>query len=75
MTAISWGQAARLSRSGRTAMSGANKHRRSSGQHSKYLVVVPAQLRGQLARIGSSQQEFAGGFVDFLLGRVTRHSR
>ena len=56
-------------------MSGANKHRRSSGQHSKYLVVVPAQLRGQLARIGSSQQEFAGGFVDFLLGRVTRHSR
>jgi hypothetical protein len=36
---------------------------------------VPAQLRGQLARMGSSQQEFAGGFVDFLLGRVTRHSR
>jgi hypothetical protein len=74
MTAISWGQAARLSRSGRTAITGANKHRRSSGQHSKYLV-VPAQLRGQLARMGSSQQEFAGGFVDFLLGRATRHSR
>jgi hypothetical protein len=36
---------------------------------------VPAQLRGQLARMGSSQQEFAGGFVDFLLGRATRHSR
>jgi hypothetical protein len=72
MTAISWGQAARLSRSGRTA--GANKHRRTSGQHSKYLV-VPAQLRGQLARMGNSQQEFAGGFVDFLLGRATRHSR
>jgi len=74
MTAISWGQATRLSRSGRTAITGANKHRRSSGKHSKYLV-VPAQLRGQLARMGSSQQEFAGGFVDFLLGRATRHSR
>jgi hypothetical protein len=32
-------------------------------------------LRGQLARMGGSQQEFAGGFVDFLLGRGTRHSR
>ena len=73
MTAISWGQAARLSRSGRTAMTGA-KHRRSSGQHSKYLI-VPAQLRGQLARMGGSQQEFAGGFVDFLLGRGARYSR
>jgi hypothetical protein len=74
MTAISWGQATRLGRSGRTAITSANKHRRSSGQHSKYLT-VPARLRGQLARMGSSQQEFAGGFVDFLLGRVTRHSR
>ena len=37
--------------------------------------MVPAQLRGQLARMGSSQQEFADGFVDFLLGGVTRHSR
>ena len=74
MTAISWGQATRLGRSGRTAVTGANKHRRSSGQHSRYLI-VPVQLRGQLARMGSSQQEFAGGFVDFLLGRVTRHSR
>jgi hypothetical protein len=74
MTAISWGQAARLSRSGRTVITGANQHRRSSGQHSKYRI-VPAQLRGQLARMGGSQQEFAGGFVDFLLGRVTRHSR
>jgi hypothetical protein len=73
MTAISWGQAARLSRSGRI-ITGANKHRRSSGQHSKYLA-VPAQLRGQLARMGSSQQEFAGGFVDFLLGRGARPSR
>ena len=69
MTAISWGQAARPSWSGRTAITGANKHRRSSGQDSKYLM-VPAQLRGQLARMGSSQQEFADGFVDFLLGRV-----
>ena len=74
MTAISWGQAARLNRSSRPAITGTNRHRRSSGQHSKYRI-VPAQLRGQLARMGSAQQEFAGGFVDFLLGRVTRHSR
>jgi hypothetical protein len=74
MTAISWGQAARLSRSGRTAITGANKHLRSSGERSKYLT-MPAQLRGRFERIGSSQQEFAGGFVDFLLGRGVRHSR
>lgn len=74
MTAISWGQATRLSRSGRTAITGANKHRRSSGENSKYLI-MRAQLRGQLAQMGGSQQEFAGGFVDFLLGRATRHSR
>jgi hypothetical protein len=36
---------------------------------------VPARLRAQVERIGSSQHEFAGGFVDFLLGRGTRHSR
>ena len=74
MTAISWGQAARLNRSGRTAITGTNKHRRFSGEPSKYLI-VPAQLRGQVARMGGAQQEFAGGFVDFLLGRGTRHSR
>jgi hypothetical protein len=74
MTAISWGQAARLSRSGRTAIADTNKHRRSSGERSKYLI-VPAQLRGQLERMGGAQQEFAGGFVDFLLGRGARYSR
>jgi hypothetical protein len=74
MTAISWGQAARLNRSSRPAITGTNRHRRSSGERSKYLI-VPAQLRGQFERIGSSQQEFAGGFVDFLLGRGARHSR
>lgn len=74
MTAISWGQAARLNRSGRTAITGTNKHRRFSGEHSKYLV-VRARLRAQVERIGNSQHEFAGGFVDFLLGRGTRHSR
>ena len=52
MTAISWGQATRLSRSGRTAITGANKHHRTSGQHSKYLV-VPAQLRELLQQGGS----------------------
>ena len=74
MTAISWGQSARLNRSGRTAIAGTNKHRVSSGENSKYLI-MRAQLRGQLARMGGSQQEFPGGFVDFLLGRGVRHSR
>jgi len=37
----------------------------------------PAQLREhfEMGNITSRPQEFAGGFVDFLLGRDARHSQ
>jgi transposase len=39
--------------------------------------LVPVQLREQFERgnVTSRPQEFAGGVVDFLLGRGTRHPR
>jgi hypothetical protein len=74
MTAISFGQAARGSRSGRTAITSANKDRRSSEEYGRYRI-VSAELRGQFDQIGNTPQAFAGGFVDFLLGRGARHSR
>ena len=71
MTAISLGH---VSRPGKTAMTGAIKAGRFSRGNGR--LIGPAQLREQLARFGSSRpQEFAGGFVDFLLGRITRDPR
>jgi hypothetical protein len=71
MTAISLGH---VSRPGRTAMIGAIKAGRFSRGSGRLL--GPAQLREQLARFASSQpQESAGGFVDFLLGRIARDPR
>jgi hypothetical protein len=71
MTAISLGQAARLTRLGRMTITGAVKVDRSSRDNGRYLI-------GQEQRVGSvssRQQEFASGFVDFLLGRSVRHPR
>ena len=76
MTAISLGQSACPSRLGRTAIAAAIKVgrlRRDSGG----CFVAPAQMREQFVvdSVTSRPQEFAGGFVDFLLGRVARHPR
>jgi hypothetical protein len=64
MTAISLGQVARPSRLGRT---------RDSGGY----FVGPARVREQfeVTNATSRPKEFAGGFVDFLLGRGGRHPR
>ena len=75
MTAISLGQAARLSPPDRTAITAAKLGRFSTG-NSRHLV-GPAQLREQfemhVGGVTSWPQEFAGNFVDFLLGRGARH--
>ena len=74
MTEMSLGQSAR--RTGRTNAGGAIKF----GQVSKYgsqNLIDPAQLREPL-HVGNfiaRPQESAGGFVDFLMGRGTRHPR
>jgi hypothetical protein len=76
MTAISPGQAARPSRLGMRAITTAIKDGRLSSDNGRYLV-GPVQLREQfqMGSITSRPQEFAGGFVDFLLGRGARHPR
>jgi hypothetical protein len=76
MTAISLGLAARPSRLGMRAISPATKVGRLSRDSSRYLV-GPVQLREQfeMDNVTSRPQEFAGGFVDFLLGRGARHPR
>jgi hypothetical protein len=73
MTAISLGQAACPSQLGQTAIAAAIKVGRLSGG----CFVAPAQMREQVVvdSVTSRPQEFAGGFVDFLLGRVARHPR
>jgi hypothetical protein len=71
MTAISLGH---ISRPGKTASTGAIRVGQFSRGNNR--LTGPARLREQLARFGASRsQEFAGGFVDFLLGRSTRDSR
>jgi len=76
MTAISLGQSARSSRFGMRAITAAINSGRLSRDSGRYLV-GPVQLGEQfeMGNVTSRPQEFAGGFVDFLLGRGTRHSR
>ena len=76
MTAISLAQAARPSRLGKTAMTAAIKVGRVTSNSDGYLI-GPAQLREhfEMGNVTSRPQGFAGGFVDFLLGRDARHSR
>jgi hypothetical protein len=77
MTSISLGQAARLSPPDRMAIA-ATKLGRVSTRNSRHLV-RPAQLRQQfqmhVGDVTPWPQEFAGNFVDFLLGRGARHPR
>ena len=76
MTAISLGLAARPTRLGMRAITAATKVGRLSRNSSRYLV-DPVQLREQfeMDNVTSRPQEFAGGFVDFLLGPGARHPR
>ena len=76
MTAISLGQAARRGRLGRMAITAAIKVGRVTNDSDGYLI-DPTQLREHfgVGNLTSRPQEFAGGFVDFLLGRGPRHSR
>jgi hypothetical protein len=76
MTAISLGQSACPSRLGRTAIAAAIKVGRLTRNNGEGFV-DPAQIREQFEvnSVTSRPQEFAGGFVDFLLGRVARHPR
>ena len=72
MTDISFGPSARPVRPGRRAISGSIVLKRLPASRIKARPAVTlAQLRGQL-RLDSGPREFASGFVDFLLGRVTR---
>jgi hypothetical protein len=76
MIVISLGQPARPSRLGMRAITAAIKAGRLSRDSGRYLV-GPVQLREQfeMGNVASRPQEFAGGFVDFLLGRGARHPR
>jgi hypothetical protein len=76
MTAISLGQAARGGRLSRIAITAEIKFGRWTGDGGRYSV-RPAQLREWfvVGNVNSRSQGFAGGFVDFLLGRAARHPR
>ena len=76
MTAISLGQAARRGRLARTATTAAIEVGRFSRDNGRDLI-DPARLRDRLAvgTVTSRSREFAGGFVDFLLGRGICHQR
>ena len=76
MTAISLGRAACPSRLRQTAIAAAIKVGRLT-RNSGGGFVGPAQIREQfeVESVTSRPQEFAGGFVDFLLGRVARYPR
>jgi len=76
MTAISLRQPARSGRFGMRVITAAINGGRLSRDSGRYLV-DPVQLREQfeMGNLTSRPQEFAAGFVDFLLGRGARHPR
>jgi hypothetical protein len=76
MTASSLGQIAHRSRLSRMAISAAIKVGRFTDDSGKYSV-RPDQVRAQFEvfTVMARSQEFAGGFVDLLLGRGARHPR
>ena len=76
ITSISLGQAARRGRLARTATTAAIDVGRFSRDKGRDLI-DPARLRDRLAvgKVTSRPREFAGGFVDFLLGRGICHQR
>jgi hypothetical protein len=75
MTAISLGQTAHRSGLSKVAITAAVKVGRLLNDSGGYSV-GPAQVREQfeIRNVTSLSQEFAGGFVDFLLGRGAHHS-
>jgi hypothetical protein len=74
MTAISVGQTAHPSRLSRMAINAAIKFGRLTNDSGGYSV-SSAQVGDEGSNVTAGSQEFAGGFVDFLLGRGTRHPR
>jgi hypothetical protein len=76
MTAISLRQSARRSQLDRTATAVAIEVGQFSNDGGKNLI-DPARLRDRFAagNVTLRSREFAGGFVDFLLGRGPCHSR
>ena len=71
MTAISLGHVSQPAKTASSAAIRVGQFLRDNNRS-----IAPAQLRDQLPRFGASQpQEFAGGFVDFLLGRGNRDLR
>jgi hypothetical protein len=78
MTDISLGQSARPTQLGRTAVTGAIGLVRFPAPRVKGRYSIDlGELRKQLDNVGRAtwaRREFAGGFVDFLLGRGARHS-
>jgi hypothetical protein len=76
MTAISLAQAAGPSRLGKTAITAAIKVGRLTRYSGEYFVgATRIREQFQVGNFISRPQEFAGGFVDFLLGRGARHPR
>lgn len=72
MTTISLGQAARPSRLGTRAIGAAIKGGRLPRDGGRYFVgSVHLREQFEVSKVTSRPQEFAGGFVDFLLGRRT----
>jgi hypothetical protein len=76
MTAISLGQTAHRSGLSKMAITAAVKVGRLTNDSGGYSV-GPPQVREQfeVRNVTALSQEFAGGFVDFLLGRGARHPR
>jgi hypothetical protein len=75
MTTISLGQAARPSGLGTRAIAAAIKGGRLTDGGRYFVGSVQLREQFEMSNVTSRPQEFAGGFVDFLLGRGTRHSR
>jgi hypothetical protein len=76
MTAISLGQDAGLSRLGQTTITAAIKVGRLTRDSGGYFVGAGrVHEQFEAGNVASRPQEFAGGFVDFLLGRSARHPR
>ena len=76
MTVISLGQAARPNRLGMRAISAAIQVSRSPRDSGRYLVgPVQSREKFEMDNVTLRPQEFAGGFVDFLLGRGAHHPR
>ena len=76
MSAISLGQAAHRGRLSSMAITAAIKVGQVSSNSDGHLI-GSTQLPGhfEVGNITTRPQEFASGFVDFLLGRGARHSR